>query len=173
MAGQNAEQASPDAFVREHTRTLFGTAYLLTGDAHAAEELVQDTLVACLAKWDRVGRAQSPVAYVRRSVVHRFLDGRKGPRGRVVAVEQVPDQPVDDIAEIAVTRDSVQRMLGLLPDRQRAAIVLRYLYDWPDDEVAHVLGCRQASVRSLISRALASLRAAAVAGAELEAEAQQ
>lgn len=151
--------ASFEAFAREHARSLFGTAYVLCHDVGSAEELVQDTLVASLAGWERVRRARSPVAYVRRSLVHRFVDTHRGPSGRTVPMIEVPERtPVRDIADQAVAREAVRALLATLSARPRAALVLKYLYDWPDEAVAEAIGCRVATVRSMTRRALRTLR---------------
>ena len=61
---------------------MLGTAYLLTRDRQAAEELVQDTLVALYPQWAKVAEAQSPIAYVRRSLINRYLNQQRRPRHR-------------------------------------------------------------------------------------------
>lgn len=150
---------SIDGFVRTHARSLFGTAYLLCGDADAAEELVQDTLAALVPKWDRIDHADAPLAYVRRALVHRHVDARRRFRGRTVRLEDVAGLVApDDRAERMDVRDTLDRLLRQLPSRQRAALVLKYLYDWPDAEIAGAIGCRPATVRTLTRRALLALR---------------
>ena len=150
---------SLDEFVRAHGRSLFGTAYVLCGDRAAAEELVQDTLVALASRWDAVGVARSPLAYARKALVHRFIDQRRSWWSRVQLMAEVPEHPDHvDRHDGSDDRDTLRRLLATLPARQRAALVLRYLYDLPEQEIATILGCRPASVRSLTSRALASLR---------------
>lgn len=146
-------------FVGAHGRSLFGTAYLLTGSGDAAEELVQETLVALFPKWRRIAAAQSPVAYARRAMVNGFVSSRRSGRGRTVSTWQFPDQ-VDptDLAAGVVDRQLIWQLLGRLPQRQRAAIVLRYFHDQDDDTIADALGCRRATVRSLISRGVAAMR---------------
>jgi RNA polymerase sigma-70 factor (sigma-E family) len=149
-------------FVRDHTDSLLKTAYLLTRNGPDAEELVQDTLVWLYPRWEQVRRADHPVAYVRKAAVNRFLAGKRrmsstevrfSDQGGWTVEPSVPDDTtgVDE-------RDLMWRELGVLPERQRAAIVLRFFHDLPDAEVADALGCRVGTVRSLISRALAALR---------------
>jgi RNA polymerase sigma-70 factor (sigma-E family) len=151
--------ASFEAFAREHGRSLFGTAYLLCEDAASAEELVQDALVASFEQWDRVARAQSPVAYVRRSLVNRFVSAHRGPRSRVVLMGEMPEHAlVRDIADMAVSREAARALLATLSARPRAVLVLKYLYDWPDVAIATAIGCRQATVRSMTRRSLIALR---------------
>jgi DNA-directed RNA polymerase specialized sigma24 family protein len=70
------------SFVRANTAALSRTAYLLTGNAVAAEELVQDTLVRLYPKWDRVSAADVPIAYVRRSLANVFLNEKRRPARR-------------------------------------------------------------------------------------------
>lgn len=146
-------------FVREQTAQLLRSAYLLTGNASAAEDLVQDTLVRLFPKWDRVMAADIPLAYVRRSLVNGFLNERRRPAARELVLSELPERADSrDIGADITNRDVVWRLLATLPDRQRAALVMRYFHDLDDDEIAESLSCRPGTVRSLISRGLASLR---------------
>ena len=153
------------AFVREHTQALLRTAYLLTRNPGEAEELVQDTLAWLYPRWAQVELAEHQLAYVRKAVVNRYLAGRR----RLSATEVYFDAVRERAADHPVARDRTaevdERMalwsqLGELSERQRAALVLRFFHDLPDDEVAGVLECRVGTVRSLISRALSTLRLA-------------
>jgi RNA polymerase sigma-70 factor (sigma-E family) len=147
-------------FVRTHTSGLLRTAYLLTGSAAAAEDLVQDTFVHLYPKWHRVEAAEAPVAYVRRSMTNGFLNQKRRASSRDLTTDSVPDRIADyDAYAQLIDRDQVQVLLAQLPARQRAALVLRYFSDLPDDEIAASLECRVGTVRSLISRGLATLRA--------------
>ena len=145
-------------FVEQHTDSLLTTAYLLTRDRAAAEELLQDVLVALYPQWQKVLQADSALAYVRRSVVNRFLNQRRRRAGAELASLQEPGDPSDFTIRVA-DREQVRQVLAALPERQRAAVVLRYFYDYPDQQIADALGCRIGTARSLISRALAGLRA--------------
>jgi RNA polymerase sigma-70 factor (sigma-E family) len=153
------------AFVREHTQALLRTAYLLTRNAGEAEELVQDTLAWLYPRWQQVELAEHQLAYVRKAVVNRYLAGRRRLSATEVHFdtewERPPDRPVarDRTAEVD-DRITLWAKLGELSERQRAALVLRFFHDLPDDEVAGVLDCRVGTVRSLISRALSTLRVA-------------
>jgi RNA polymerase sigma-70 factor (sigma-E family) len=123
-------------------------AYLLTGRRDVAEELTQDAFVAIASRWDTV---DTPAAYVRTSVVNRSRSWF-----RRIEVEErhrpVPDPPRD------LEVDELWDALATLPERRRAAIVLRFYLDLPDPEIAEVLGCRPATVRTSIHRGLAQLR---------------
>ena len=153
------EAADFSTFVRVHTPALLRTAYLLTGSSAAAEELVQDTLVRLYPKWGRVSAADVPLAYVRRALTNGFINSRRRASRREFAVETVPEvvdlwRAEDEIAD----RDEVWSMLHTLPERQRAALVLRYYADQSDEDIAAALGCRPGTVRSLLSRGLSALR---------------
>ncbi len=146
-------------FVRDNTPALMRTAYLLTGNAQQAEELVQDTLVRLYPKWDLVEGADVPLAYVRRSLTNGYINQKRRASRREVSYEDVPERvdpfdPVDQLAD----RDQIWTGLRFLSERQRAALVLRFFEDLSDEESAAALGCRVGTVRSLISRGLAALR---------------
>ncbi len=146
-------------FVREQTPTLLRSAYLLTQNSAAAEELVQDTLVRLYPKWDRVVAADIPIAYVRRSLVNGFINRKRRASSRELVLDELPEHwDGQDLAAAAGDRDLVWRLLRTLPERQRAALVLRYFHDLPDDEIAAALECRAGTVRSLISRGLSALK---------------
>lgn len=151
-------------FVQAHTVALLKTGYLLTRDSAEAEELVQDTLVWLYPRWSQVEAATHQLAYVRKATVNRFLAGRR----RMSATEIRFDPSLERFSERIPARDEASEVderiamwaeLGELSERQRAAIVLRFFHDLPDDEVAQVLDCRVGTVRSLISRSLSALRA--------------
>jgi RNA polymerase sigma-70 factor (sigma-E family) len=146
-------------FVRENTSALLRTAYLLTGNAQQAEELVQDTLARMYPKWQRVAEADAPLAYVRRSLTNGYINQQRRAARREYAFEQVPERPdpYDAITRLA-DRDQIWEGLRFLPERQRAALVLRFFEDLSDEQSAAALGCRVGTVRSLISRGLTALR---------------
>ncbi|MEH0935677.1 SigE family RNA polymerase sigma factor [Micromonospora psammae] len=141
---------------------LLRYAVMLTGDPHQAQDLVQDTMVRVQLNWRRVARADSPERYVRRMLTNQYVDWRRGSWMRRVLLRGDPEESVPlatDHAQDAVERDQVRSWLARLPRRQRATLVLRYYEDLPDAEIAEILGCAVGTVRSSISRALATLRA--------------
>ena len=146
-------------FVRENTPALLRTAYLLTGNSQQAEELVQDTLVRLYPKWDRVAGADVPLAYVRRSLTNAYINQQRRAARREIDYAEVPERgdPYDPLGRLA-DRDQIWAGLTYLSERQRAALVLRFFEDMSDEESAAALGCRVGTVRSLISRGLATLR---------------
>jgi RNA polymerase sigma-70 factor (sigma-E family) len=152
-------------FVREQTPTLYRSAYLLTGNAHEAEELLQDTLTRLYPKWHLVTGADSPLAYVRRALTNRFISDRRAPLRRDTSLWELPETPDGhDVGESVAVSATIWQLLGTLPPKQRAAVVLRYFSDLPDEETAAAIGCRPVTVRSLVSRGIATLRAGYLAG---------
>jgi len=147
-----------DDFVRARSTGLLRVAYLLTGDLHAAEDLVQDVLEQMYVKWRRIGGA--PEAYARRALVNRSANRwrRRGRRPETALAHH--DRPEPDHSDDVVVRDAVVEALRTLPPRQRAAVVLRYLDDLPIAEVARALNCSPGAVKSNASRGLERLREA-------------
>jgi RNA polymerase sigma factor (sigma-70 family) len=146
-------------FVRMHTAGLLRTATMLTGSAQPAEELVPHTFAHLNPSWSKVATASSASAYVRRSLVNRHL-GRQRQVRAIAARHQLSDEQdqrpafTDQVAD----RDQLRQLLADLAPRQRTAIVLRYFDDLDDAAIAEAMNCRVGTVRSLISRALATLR---------------
>ncbi|WP_305788645.1 SigE family RNA polymerase sigma factor [Symbioplanes lichenis] len=150
-----------EEFAGSRLSGLLRYAVMLTGDPHIAEDLVQETMVRVQLNWRRVARSESPDSYVRKILTNQFTDLRRGSWWRRVLLRAEADPAVPvavDHADRSAERDQVWAMLGSLPRRQRAALVLRYYEDLPDQEIADVLGCAVGTVRSSISRALATLR---------------
>ncbi|MFJ6196779.1 SigE family RNA polymerase sigma factor [Micromonospora sp. NPDC092111] len=151
-----------EEFADSRLAALLRYAVMLTGDPHQAQDLVQDTMVRVQLNWRRVARADSPERYVRRMLTNQYVDWRRGSWVRRVLLRGEPEDSVPvraDHAQDAVDRDQVWSWLARLPRRQRASLVLRYYEDLPDAEIAEILGCAVGTVRSSISRALATLRA--------------
>lgn len=145
-------------FVREHTDVLFRSAVALTGDSSSAADLVQDTLAQLYPKWQRVQAADSDIAYVRKSLLNRFVSNTRR-RRKETLVAEVPDRADASSPHGAwLDADDVVGQLGLLPARQRGALVLRYLLDLDDEAGAAALGCPVSTFRSLNRRGLLKLR---------------
>jgi RNA polymerase sigma-70 factor (sigma-E family) len=150
-------------FVRTQTDALLKTAYLLTRNGPDAEELVQESLVWLYPRWAQVEAAEYQLAYVRKAMVNRFLAGQRKMSSTEVHLDEDHERYLERPGARDESADVDERLrmwdeLGVLSERQRAAIVLRFFHDLPDDEVAATLDCRVGTVRSLISRALIVLR---------------
>lgn len=146
------------AWVEEHGERLLRSAYLLTGSRVAAEDLVQAVLTRALPRWRTLASTQDPLAYVRRALVNERTDRWRRNPDREVLAAAPPEGEQQDLSVVVDLRDELVKALQTLPHGQRAAVVLRYLEDLPDDDIAVLLGCSVATVRSQISRGLAKLR---------------
>lgn len=156
-----------DEFVRAEMGSLTRFAGALAGDRYLAEDVLSDALVKVARRWRRISAMQDPAAYVRRVVVTTYLDDRRKAQRRrtepAADVEPPGRAAADPAAEVA-ERDEVARLLAALPAQQKAAVVLRYLLDEPDEQIAAALNCSAGTVRSHLSRARAALRLAAAEG---------
>lgn len=147
-----------EQFVHESLPALMRHAYALTGNIHAAEDLVQDTLVRLSGAWRRIDRDGNPLAYTRMVMLRIYISRWRSLRRRPVP-QQLVEMPARDDAYAGVEdRDSLRRGLMGLPRLQRAVLVLGYLDDMADEEIAVLLDRRPATIRSLRSRALQTLR---------------
>ncbi len=150
-------------FIGGCTDDLYRTAYGLTGQASSAVDLVQETLTRLYPQWPKVMRAESGIAYVRTSMLNRFLSERRRRSSQELPLDRLPETRNRAWAEEGPherwdQRDALLGQLATLPPRQRAAVVLRYLHDLDDRQGAAELGCPVSTFRSLIRRALITLR---------------
>lgn len=147
------------SFVVERSAALFRTAYLLTGDRHSAEDLVQSALAKTAASWRRLRDPAAVEGYVRRAIYHEQVSWwRRRSRTAEISTEHLPDQGDEGHAEAADLRLAMRAALLRLTPRQRAVLVLRYFEDLSETEIATVLGIRVGSVRSQIYRSLERLK---------------
>ncbi|MCW2725327.1 MAG: polymerase, sigma-24 subunit, subfamily [Frankiales bacterium] len=145
-----------DAFVRSRHSALLRYGHVLTGNPHAAADLVQDALERTGLAWSRVQRQDDPEGYVRRVMTNRHISmWRRLRRERLVA--DAPEAAYDEPAPRA--EDAIWAALAQLPRRQRAVLVLRYYEDLSEAQIARVLDCAPGTVKSQASKGLATLRA--------------
>lgn len=136
------------------------TAYLLAGDRAAAEDLLQATLVKAYVQWNRVRRADSPDAYIRRMLLNELLAGKRRETRREGRTRLVPvPAPTPAGPDAALERMDLWAHLQALPPRQRAVVVLRYYEDLSEADIAAILQIAPGTVKSQASAALRSLRA--------------
>jgi RNA polymerase sigma-70 factor (sigma-E family) len=135
-AEQEAEYVE---FVSAQLASLRRTAYLLCGDPHRADDLVQQTITKLYVRWHRMSGINHPDRYVRTMLIREFLDERRLSWARVRLFGQTPDE-APQIQPSTEDRLVVRAALQQLPKRQRAVIILRFLCDLPVDEVAEILG---------------------------------
>jgi RNA polymerase sigma-70 factor (sigma-E family) len=143
-------------FASARAAQLFRLAFLMSGDWHEAEDLVQTTLTSMFVAWHRVSRRNSMDTYARRVLVNAFLSQRRLKRSR-----ETPIAHFADTSAPAVDTDlrmTLVAALRTLPPRSRAVVVLRYLEDHSIESVAELMDTTPAAVKSLNTRGLAQLR---------------
>jgi RNA polymerase sigma-70 factor (sigma-E family) len=151
-----------DDYVRASSRRLLRLAFLLTGDHHDAEDLLQTAYAKALPRWHKIGGIGNPDAYLRRVMVNTNISWWRRRRGREVlegdVLEPEPRGGETDFDQHIVLQDGVLRALRSLPPRQRTVVVLRYYCDVSEAETASIMGVSIGTVKSQASRAVASLR---------------
>jgi RNA polymerase sigma-70 factor (sigma-E family) len=153
-------------FVAARWTRLYRTAYLLTTDPSAAEDLLQTALEKTYARWPRVSRMEAPEAYVRRVMVNAVISARRRPGwGREWLRGVPPERPAEADDGDVMNHAVVWPLVCALPPGQRAVVVLRYCEDLTEAETADVLGCAVGTVKSQAHDALRALRRGLDAGA--------
>ena len=145
-------------FVAARGAALSKAAYLLTGDHQAAEDLVQETYVVLVRRWQKSG-VLDPEGYVRRILYSRFVDGyRRRRRLWEQPWASPPDSAGGDESGAATDRVTLQDALSQLTARQRAIVVLRFYEDLSETQAAAVLGISPNTIKSHTRVALERLR---------------
>ncbi|GAA1921611.1 SigE family RNA polymerase sigma factor [Nocardioides marmoribigeumensis] len=160
MGDRAQRDAEFSAYMEARQASLLRTAYLISGDRHTAEDLVQTALAKLYLAWDRVEDRGSLDGYVRRVIVNEHNSLWRRPfKRREHATDQVPEQAAPTPSSSAGGRDEeLWDLVQTLPRKQRAAVVLRYYEELSEAETAEVLGVSVGTVKSQTSRALAALR---------------
>ncbi|MEV7026032.1 SigE family RNA polymerase sigma factor [Kitasatospora sp. NPDC093558] len=144
-------------YVASRSGWLRKVAYLLCGDWHRADDLVQETIAKLYVNWSRAGRMENLDGYARRVLVNVFLgEQRTSWWRRTVRREAAPETAADSI-DLDASLD-LRHALAALPPRQRATVVLRYYCDLTVEQAAEALGCSTGNVKSQSSRGLDTLR---------------
>lgn len=158
MGARGARTEEFVAYVNARRTALRRAAYLMCGDWHTSEDLVQTALAKLYVAWPRIHRQGAEDAYARRIIARAHVDeGRRPWRRERVGLDgfdraQSEPQPIEDTeALLAALRE--------LPQRQRATIVLRYWFGLSVEETAADLGCSVGTVKSQTARAVTTLRA--------------
>lgn len=150
------------SFVAAHSAALLRHAYLLTGSAADAEELLQDTLERVYLGWGRIEQAGLPLAYTRTALARNHISRwRRLSRRRATEERSVRDRSVSRDGSYATApeeRDAVWALLATLPARQRVVLVLRFYEDLAEKDIAEALGIAIGTVKSQLSRGLDTLR---------------
>ncbi|QZY28554.1 SigE family RNA polymerase sigma factor [Nocardioides coralli] len=146
------------AYMQARQASLLRTAYLLTGDRHTAEDLVQTAFAKLYLAWDRVEQQGSIDGYLRRILVNENNSlWRRAWKRREVATEVMPDTAHHDVHDGGAGRE-LWALVQTLPRKARAVVVLRYYEELSEAETAEALGISVGTVKSQASRALAALR---------------
>ncbi len=137
---------------------LHRTAYLLCGDWHVAEDLVQEALTRTALHWKTVEFAESPEAYVWKILANENKKRARRRSAKEPPVELVDPGVVSDGAQERAVRAELMDAIRRLPRRQRATLVFRYFEQLSEAETADALGCSVGNVKSQTHRALNTLR---------------
>ena len=146
------------AYVSGRLPALKRLAYLLSGDEHSADDLVQESVTKLYLRWRSACRADNLDRYVRAIVVRTHIDETRRPWYRVRLFGIPPEPRRESDVPDADTAGALRVALSRLPAGQRAVLVLRFLCDVPVDEVADMLGCSPGTVKSQTSHGIAKLR---------------
>ena len=158
MPGRREDEAREGfvAFVEARQRALLRSAFLVCGDHHLAQDLLQDALTKLALRWERVRDGQ-PEAYVRRILFRDMVSWhRRHSRERLGTVAR--DWPTTDALDRAEDRMVLERALAALTRKQRAVLVLRYFDDRTAEQTADILGVTVGTVKSQTHAALGRLR---------------
>jgi RNA polymerase sigma-70 factor (sigma-E family) len=136
---------------------LVRAAVLLGCTPHEAEDVVQSALVRCLVHWSRVRTADDRDGYVHRILVNTLADTHRRRSRSELPTSRFPDRPEPDGTGSVDDRDALDRALDRLTDEQREVVVLRYYLHLTERQMAAALGVPPGTVKSRLSRALASL----------------
>lgn len=145
-------------YVRTRSRALLRTAYLLTGNVADAEDLVQSALAKTYLAWDRIEDRGALDGYVRRALVNTHISWWRRRRLEEFPTDEIPEQAVVEHSAGSDMQEALRRAIDRLPQRMRAAVMLRFYDDMTEAEVAEVLGISLGTVKSTVSRAVAKLR---------------
>ena len=144
-------------FVSARCAALSRAAYLLTGDHQAAEDLVQETYVVLVRRWQKSGTVDRE-AYVRKIMYSRIVDGWRRRRLWELPWASPPDAPGGDEAGASTDRLTLEAALARLAPRQRAVLVLRFYEDLTEVQAAAALDISPNTVKSQTRVALQRLR---------------
>ena len=131
---------------------------MLTGDAHAADDLLQEALTRVAGRWRRVAASGDPEAYVRRVLYTTHVSWWRRRRSQTALVSGGEEPRRVDEAEGATQRLLLESALTQLTSKQRAVLVLRYYEDLTEASTAALLGVSVSTVKSQAAHALARLR---------------
>jgi len=155
--GDNSADQEYVEYVTARLPALRRLAYVLSGDSHRADDVVQQTITTLYTRWSKIRQAEHLDRYVRSMLVNTFIDERRLAWAKVRLFAEPPqreDPRSGDVEDRSVLRAALARV----PRRQQAVLVLRFIYDLPVTEVAEILGVSTGTVKSQTSHGLTALR---------------
>jgi RNA polymerase sigma-70 factor (sigma-E family) len=161
QADASPGQPGFDRLYRQMWWPMVRLAAGLVDDRAAAEDAVQDAFAAVYRRWDSIRDPAAAPGYVRAAVVNA---SRSSIRRQIVArkylhvVEDPPDAPADHTVLLGAEHDMLRTAMSMLPERQREVLVLRFVAELADADIARATGLSEGGVRSASSRGLATLR---------------
>ncbi|MEU7757244.1 SigE family RNA polymerase sigma factor [Micromonospora sp. NPDC049101] len=161
LSRRSVERSAADAEYTECVRVGLPqwrrTAYLMCGDWHQGDDIVQRVLTELYRNWSRARRAGNLNALVRTMLMRRLIDERRRGWARVLITDLLPERPAPTAPDATVRLDLVAALRQVAP-RQRAVLVLRFFQDLSVEETAQALGCAPGTVKSQTAKGLATLR---------------
>ncbi|MFG1708412.1 SigE family RNA polymerase sigma factor [Nonomuraea sp. M3C6] len=146
-------------YVRARGPSLLRAAHQLTGHPLDAEDLLQNALTKTYLAWDRIEDRGALDGYVRRAMVNINISQWRRRKLEEYPSDELPETPPEPVS-VGDVHELLEQALNELPERMRAAIVLRYYEDMTEPEIARTLGISVGTVKSTVSRAMAKLRSA-------------
>jgi RNA polymerase sigma-70 factor (sigma-E family) len=150
-----------EALYDAHIANAVRLAYLLTSDRYLAEDLAQDAFVRVSGRFVDLRSPEAFGAYLRRTIINLSHGYFRRLRVERSYIEREKRRPSSDDAALPDIegRDELMAALDRLSPRQRTAVVLRYFEDLSEQQTADVMGCSVGAIKSLVNRAMGSLRA--------------
>lgn len=143
-----------DDFFADNYDQVVRSLTLAVGDRARAEDAAQEAFAKAYRRWPSVAQMERPVGWVLVVAMNQMKRWIK--RADRDFGESPPEEA--DHAEVVAASASIRDALAVLPPRQRAAVVLRYLCDLPNADVAKALGCATGTIKSTLHAALKQLR---------------
>jgi RNA polymerase sigma-70 factor (sigma-E family) len=146
-----------DLYVR-HTPGAVRLATLITGDADLAQDIAHDAFLRSVGRFRHLRQPEAFEAYLRRAVVNACTSHFRRRKVETAYVRRQSGASAAFDEPDHGRRDELRAALSALPARQRAAVVLRYYADLSEHQAGEALGCSEAAVRSMVARAMETLR---------------
>ena len=156
--GDLGDEGTFGDYVTARGAALLRIALVLTGNRADAEDLLQAALAKTYQAWDTIHDRAALDAYVKRAMVNTQISWWRRRRVEEFPTEDIPERAAADHLPPSELQETVRRALDRLPQRMRAAVVLRYYEDMSEPEIADALGVSRGTVKSTVSRAVAKLR---------------